>query len=211
MSKYCGNCGAKLDDNARVCGQCGIPLHGAPSKIPGVKADTSERQKKVKKTLKRIVALIAIVIALAIAINIAFNFTGYRGLLRKVMHAYAGYDIDTLVSLSSDMYYYGTEEYAEYYFENVAGRNLDYYENSVGHNFKLSYDISETYTLSGRKLDEMLDNISGTYPNFDVGTIQKIRVICVDVTAKQGQKSTRSELQVTLSKESGSWKLLFMN
>lgn len=29
MSKFCGNCGAKLEDDARVCGNCGTPLDGA--------------------------------------------------------------------------------------------------------------------------------------------------------------------------------------
>ena len=59
MAKFCGNCGAQLDDNAKVCGQCGTPV-GTLSAIPSVKIVDPEKQKKTKKTLKLICGLIAI-------------------------------------------------------------------------------------------------------------------------------------------------------
>ena len=30
MTRFCGNCGAPLDDDALVCGQCGTPIDGDP-------------------------------------------------------------------------------------------------------------------------------------------------------------------------------------
>jgi len=33
MSKFCGVCGAQADDDARICGQCGTPLDGAPAPV----------------------------------------------------------------------------------------------------------------------------------------------------------------------------------
>ena len=50
-----------------------------------------------------------------IAVNVVLKFTGYNGLLRKVMKAYETYDIEKLVSLSSNIYYYGEENYGEDY------------------------------------------------------------------------------------------------
>lgn len=211
MSKFCGNCGAELDDNARVCGQCGTPLEATPSKIPGVKIVAPEKQKKAKKTIKLIISLIAIVVVAAIAINIASNFTGYKGLLRKVMNAYEDYDIDTLVSLSSDMYYYGEEDWVEYYFEYSVGNNLDYFESYVGHNYKLSYDVQEVYTLSERKLDTLLDTIESSNPDFDISTISQVKVADIKVTAKEGKSSVSMSVQVTITKENGTWKLLYID
>lgn len=210
MSKYCGNCGAKLDDNAKVCGQCGTPVEGVPAKIPGVKIVDPEKQKKVKKTAKLIIGLIVVVVVAVIAVNIISSFTGHNGLLRKVMNAYEDYDIDTLVSLSSDIYYYGEENYAEIYFENSVGSVLDSFESSVGHSYQLSYEVNETYTMSDRRISETMDTIENMYPDFDVSMIEEIAVSEITVTATQGSRSVNRDLNIIMSKEDGTWKLLYI-
>lgn len=210
MAKFCGNCGAKLDDDAKVCGQCGTPLDGASTNISGLKVVDPEKQKKVKKTLKLVAILAALVVVAVVALNIASKYTGYNGLLRKVMTAYENYDIDTLVSLSSDMYYYGEEDWVEYYFEYTVGNNLDSFESSVGHSYKLSYEVDETYVMSERKADEMLNEIENTYADFDISVIDKIVVADLTLTAKQGSKSVNRDIKVIMSKENGAWKLLYI-
>ena len=209
MAKFCGNCGAELDDNAKVCGQCGPPVDGN-TKAPAVKIIDPEKKKKAKKAAQLIIALVALVAVAAIAINVVSNFTGYNGLLRKVMTAYKGYDIDTLISLSSDVYYYGEDDYAENYFEYHVGEVLDSFESSVGHSYQLSYDVNETYTMSERKMKETLEEIEYTYSDFDVSTIEKIVVSDLTVTAKQGSKSVNRDLNIIMSKENGTWKLLYI-
>lgn len=211
MAKFCGNCGAKLDDDAKVCGQCGTPLDGVPSKTIGLKTADPEKQKKVRKTVKLIAVLAAIVVIAVIGLDIASKFTGYNGLLRKVMTAYENYDIDTLVSLSSDMYYYGEEEWAEYYFEYSVGNDLDYFESYVGHNYKLNYDVQEVYTLSERKMDTILDAVESNYPDFDINTISQVKIANVEVTAKEGASSVSLSVEVTMTKENGDWKLLYID
>ena len=210
MAKFCGNCGAKLDDDAKVCGQCGTPLDGASTNISGLKVVDPEKQKKVKKAVKLAAVLAALVVVAVIALNIASKYTGYNGLLRKVMTAYENYDIDTLVSLSSDMYYYGEEDWVEYYFEYTVGNNLDSFESSVGHSYKLSYEVDETYVVSERKADEMLNEIENTYADFDISVIDKIVVADLTLTAKQGSKSVNRDIKVIMSKENGVWKLLYI-
>lgn len=209
MAKFCGNCGAPLDDNAKVCGQCGTPVDDG-TKVPSVKIVDPEKKKKGKRIFKLAVALIVVVIVAVAAINVVSKFTGYNGLLRKVMAAYEGYDIDTLVSLSSDIYYYGEEDYVEYYFENIVGTSLDSFESAVGHSYQLSYEVNETYTMSERKEKETLEEIETAYPDFDADMIEKIVVSNLTVTAKQGDKSVEKELNITMSKEDGTWKLLYI-
>ena len=210
MAKFCGNCGTQLEDNAKICGQCGTPLDGASTKIPGLKVVDSEKQKKLKKMGKRIVALVALVIVAVIAFNVVAQYTGANGLLRKVMSAYKEYDIDTLISLSSDMYFYGEEDWVEYYFEYNVGDDLDSFESSVGHSYKLTYEVNEIYTVSDRKLDDMLDQIEYTYADFDIGVIEKIVITDLTVTAKQGSKSVSRDMNIVMSKENGSWRLLYI-
>ena len=157
-----------------------------------------------------IVAVVVLVAVATTAINVAVKFTGYNGLTRKVMAAYEKYDIDTLVSLSSDIYYYDDEEYVENYFKDSIGRMLDLFDSTIGHNYKLSYDVNETYKMSERKMRETIEEIEGIYPDFDVSSIQKIVVADITVKASQGNTSVESDLHLTMSKENGAWKLLYM-
>ena len=209
MARFCGNCGAQIDENAKVCGQCGTPVEDS-TKMPPVKVVDSEKKKKNKKIFKAMIALALVAVVAVTAINVVSKFTGYNGLLRKVMTAYEGYDIDTLVSLSSDIYYYGEEDYVESYFENSVGSALDSFETSVGHSYQFSYEVNETYTMSERKTKEVLDGIEYTYPDFDVSIIEEMVVSDITVTAKQGSKSVERDLNITMSKENGTWKLLYI-
>lgn len=212
MAKFCGNCGAQLDDDARVCGQCGTPIDGNQSNIPGLKVVNPEEKKKQMKKVKIVIAIVIVVVIAIIGVKITLNFTGTNGFVRNVMKAYKEYDIDALVNLSSEMYYYSDyDNYVDEYFENSVGSNIDSFESSVGHSYKMSYKIEEIYDLSQRKQDEMIKDIEYLYPEFDVDTISKISVANVKVTAKQGSKSANKNVKITMSKEGKKWKLLYIN
>ncbi len=209
MAKFCGHCGAPLDDDARVCGRCGSPVDDGG--IPGVRVVDPERQKKRSKQIKTAVALLIVVILVFAGIGIVRSLTGTNGLIRKVMAAYQDYDIDALVDLSSDVYYYSDyEDYVSEYFEYAVGSNIDSFEESVGHSYKLSYEIEEVYELSERKQEEFLSGIEFAYPDFDVDTISKIVVAELKVSAKQGSKSAKKDVEITMTKEGSAWKLLYL-
>lgn len=210
MAKFCGNCGARLEDDAKICGKCGTSVEGVTTSIPGLKVTDPEKQKKVKKTFKLVAGLMVLLIVAGIAFNVVSQYTGYNGLLRKVMAAYEKYDIDTLISLSSNMYYYGDEDSVEYYFESKVGENLDSFEASVGHNYKLSYKVNETYAMSERKENDLLDDIENAYMDFDISKIKKVVVADLTLTAKQGNKSTNRDMSIVMTKENGSWRLLYI-
>ena len=207
MARFCGHCGSPLDDDAKVCGQCGTPVDGAD-------IDSIEKVRKKSKVKKRIKILIGIVLIIAIAISairIITSFTGPQGTIRKAMKAYKKYDLDELIELSSDMYYYGSyDKYVDDYFSQAIGESLDRFDESIGHNYKISYEITDTYKVSERKKDEMLKNIEFSFPNFDVETIQEIIVSEVKVKASRGSKSLSDTLKITLSKEGDSWKVLYI-
>lgn len=209
MSKYCGNCGTKLKDNAKKCRKCGTPFEEIPAEISGIKT-VMPMKKRLKKAVKTVAVSAVIIAAAVIAITVALKYTGYNGVLRKTMAAYKKYDIDTLIDLSSDMYYYGAGDWVENYFENSVGEDLDFYEASVGHSYKLSYEVNEIYTLSERRLDKILDEIENTYAGFDVGIIKKVVVADLTVTAVQGDKSVSKDISIFISKENGSWRLLYI-
>jgi len=210
MAKYCGNCGAQMADSARVCGNCGTHFGGGAIKVFDPEKKKA-RDRKTKRIIKLCVGLVVLALVAVLAFQVINKFTGYNGLVRKVMTAYEEYDIEALVDMSSDMYYYGSDDYAEYYFENAVGYELDYFESEVGHNYKLSYEVDEIYTLSRRNMDTILDDISWMYSDFDVSMIEQIVVANITVTARQGSKSVDRDLKITMSKEEGTWKVLYID
>lgn len=198
-----------MDDDAKVCGQCGTPVDGDISTSP-VKIIDPQMHKKFKNIFKLVIVLVLVATVGITAFNVVSKFTGYNGLIRKVMTAYEKYDIDTLVSLSSDIYYYGEENYAEDYFENIVGTAIDSFEASVGHSYQMSYEVKETYTISERKANEILEGIGYSYPDFDVSIIEELVNSDIIITAEQDGKLVNRDINVTMSKENGSWKLLYI-
>lgn len=214
MAKFCGNCGTRLEDNARICGNCGTPLEGLSVGIPNLKTNNPGKRKNRKKIVKRAAVLAILAVIIVIAFNLVPQRIGYNGLLRKIMAAYQEYDMDTLISLSSDIHYYGMdyygeEDWIEYYFDSV-GNDLDSFENSVGYRYKFTYEVNEIYTLSERRLDELLKEIERVYPDFDESIIEKAAVADVTITAKQGNKSVEQNRKIVMSQEDKEWKLLYI-
>lgn len=200
-----------MDDDARVCGQCGTPIDGESGRIPGLEPIDPEKKKKLAKRIKTAVVLLAVAIVAIVGVRVALSYTGTNGLVRKVMAAYEKYDIDALIALSSDMYYYSDyENYVDEYFEYAVGSSIDSFESSVGHSYKMTYEIEEIYDLSQRKQDEVLKGIEFMYPDFDAELISKVSAASVKITAKQGSRSASERITITMVKEGGTWKLLYI-
>lgn len=213
MPKFCGNCGFQLADDAKICGNCGTPCAdvpaGPPAPVSGAAyVDTAKRAKNKKIAIFVIGAVILIVIAV-IVVGIISSFVGYKGAVRKIMNAYEDYDMDTILAMSSDVYYYMDENYVEEYFGKTIASDLDEFGERVGHNYKLSYKITETYEMPKYRSEDVLNALS-LYEDFDVDIISEILVVELEVTAKDNETRTMP-LELTLTKEDGSWRLLYMS
>lgn len=218
MSKFCGNCGAQMDDSARVCGNCGTPFEMptvSNARIPGVTYVDPEvkarKTAKIKKTL-RITVIIAVLVAVAIlAVNIVSAFTGYKGTVRKIMNAFKEYDLNTIVSLSSS-YYDAREDESDVYdnFGDIISNALDSFEERVGHKYKFSYEITYSYKMSEHKFQDLINTLS-YYDEFAAENISEAMVVQVDAIAKEGNTRYIRKLKLTLTKEEGTWKLLYLD
>lgn len=209
MGKFCGNCGAPLDDDAKVCGQCGTPVNESfPDDINFNPADIG-KGKKMKKRIKTIAICFVLIVVVVVGINIGSNFVGKKGLIRKAMKAFEEYNIGTIVSLSSDIYYYyGDEDAVESYFENSVGQMLDEFEDTIGYNYKLSYKINEIYEVSERRERDLFESFRSVFSELDVSMIDKVSMADITLTIKQGERSLNKSLQITMTKEGKDWKLL---
>lgn len=211
MNKFCGYCGAKLDSEDRVCGECGTPVSDVGNSGVGGRINPAAKQ-KIKKRVKIAVIMVAILAVVAAAAVIVLNVIGPRGLVHKTMMAYEKYDIDTIIENSSEVYYYASyEDAAEEYFKFAVGSGLDYYESSVGHSCKYSYDIDEIFTLSERKYASVVSNLESIYPDYNVDMIEEIVVANLVVTAKRDKNTASGEVCITMTKESDGWKILYID
>ncbi len=209
MARFCGNCGMRLEDNDRVCGNCGMPCGDMPQVKPVVKP--------AKKSRKGIVAaIICVVIAVVLLITgvstLAAN-SGYKGLLKKTIKAYINYDIDKIVDNASESYDYSYSSYAEYYFTTRIDNSLETFDDYVGYNYKLTYEIEDSYIASERYLSEIKSTLAAKYGTFDTDIIKKVAIAEVTVTAtsKSGNQKYTQTMQITLTKEKGSWKVLYID
>lgn len=210
MAKFCGNCGAPLDEGARVCGQCGTPVDGMPASTPKLNIQDPEKQKKTQKTVRLAALLVGLLVVAVLLINLVPRYTGYRGLVRRVMAAYEDYDVDALTDLASELYDMYDDDSAGDYFEYTVGSALDYFEEAVGHDYALSYEIEEIYDLSERKLDSLRDELELSYSDFDADEIRRVVVAEITLTAKEGKRSSQRHVQLSMVKESDGWKVLFL-
>lgn len=209
MAKFCGNCGAQMDDAAKVCGNCGVPFSGSDVQVKYEDPEKKEQERqKMKKLATKYGMIAAGAIALIILIGIIVANTGLNGMVKDVTKAHKKFDLDALVEMSSDLYYYADESYAEMVFQNVLDSHHDYFEQEVGHKYKISYETIETYELSKRNLEEALEQIAMIFPDFDVEMIDKIKIARVEMRARQGGEEMYMHMELVFSKENGKWRLL---
>lgn len=212
MAKFCGNCGAKLDDDAKVCGQCGLPLEGTVLKTPRVKVQDPAKQQKMQKNLRMAAIAVIAVVVLVFASKLVAANTGYNSVLKKTMKAYMAYDTEALADMASDVYYYyfnsDVEDYVAFAFKAKLNQDMDSFEASIGQDYKLSYEVQKTYKLSKRKMDSIKETLQTQLPDYDQDEMTEVVVADVRVDAKQGKMNTSKNISVIMSKENGKWKLL---
>lgn len=224
MAKFCGNCGTKADDGARVCGNCGTPfdnegMNGVQN-IPGVNYVTPEKKEKTKKKIKKVLGLIIFLVVLGFGVNIVSNFIGYKGAVHKIMKAYKEYDVDAICDETSEIYSYmeveeeepvgsAQEELAEY-IENSMSYDWNMFDEQLGYEYKINYEITRKYELSNHRYNDLIEQYS-YYDWFDEDLLGDVIVVEVTIEAKEDKNSISIEKDLYLSKEGNSWKLLYWN
>ena len=83
MAKFCGNCGAKLDVNARVCGYCGTPVAGAPTNVPGINVHGVARNRNSNNIIKWGALLVIVIIVILVAFKLFSGVTGGNSIVGK--------------------------------------------------------------------------------------------------------------------------------
>lgn len=217
MAGFCRNCGAKLDDEAMVCGQCGTPVKAAEEKsnanaskieIPGMDKINPEMKSKAKK-----IAIIGgIVIVALIILGVVFNMisanTGYKGMINKY---FKGLEKGNAESMSECLSDYLSDQYTdlEDYLDEFIDNKLDNYEREVGENPKITIEISKDSKLSDRKLDNLKEMIEQYDSSYDADDISSARRLDIKLRIKgRDDKMVDKINDVCIVKEAGNWKII---
>ncbi len=212
MAGFCGNCGSKLNDGDRVCGNCGMPVAEIPTDNPVLNAGPSAAPTPVKPKIgSRLIILAAaaaavIIVAVAGFVLILGN-GGYKGTVKKMVKALQNEDMEALEELASSIGedVYG-RNYLDYYEEMVDGV-LDNYEDAVGSIKNISYSIEDASEVSERRVENIKENLEDYY-DADVDEIEEIVMVDLVLTVKGSKRSRVCQSEnLYLIKEDGEWKI----
>lgn len=210
MAKFCGNCGARMDDAAKICGNCGTAFETVSVSVISSEQNFPKSNLAVKKYLKIAFSVVVLVVIAVVGFNIASAFTGYKGAIRKTVNAFEDYDMETLISMASELNYYANdEETIENHFNEKVEERLDYYEDKVGANLKISYEIASETDYSERKIENFLENYNNE--NLDWSEVKQIKKVSLNLTVKGSDEEINSDVDsLYLIKENGNWKILYI-
>lgn len=211
MSSFCSNCGSRINEGDRVCGNCGTLIASAPvSGRPILSAPTQKKSKS--KIIVLIGAAVFLIVVAVIAVNVVGSFAGYKGTIRKMVKALQNDDMVKLKSLTSSV---SDEIYGRHcpdvseWNQNRVSETLDKYEDNVGVIKKISFKISDTTELSARRVKDVKDLLVRDY-NVDVSGIKKIMEVEMTLTVKGSKKSASYRVKhLYMIKEKGGWKLYY--
>ena len=227
MAKFCSNCGAQMQDEDKVCGQCGTFVDSGtasntgytatiPVAAPNGYVNNNTRNTELSKNAKvgkivvlSVVALLGLLMVFGLS-KIIGNNTGYKGTLNKYCKAVKDYDVEVMESIVSPLaedesYYYG------YDLEERLDKSLDgqisLIEDKVGDIKKVEYEISKSKTLSKSKLEELLSQYETKF-NSDVSDIKEVMDVDLKLKVKGSNKNATFPVSLYLIKQKGGWKIL---
>lgn len=214
MAGFCGNCGKPLGDEDRVCGNCGTVVSGkmATTGNSDIQKNVGNTKNTGSKRITYVVAAIIGVVALVIASNVIKSNTGYNATIKKMVKAFADYDMPALLQLTSEVSdeIYG-QRYSdlEDYYDDRVSDSLDVIEERVGTIKSISYEITDFVEFSERKLNGVKDELIDRY-HLDVDGIKQIVQVDLKLTVKGNRKNSSYNVDsLILIKENGGWKLFY--
>ena len=217
MAKFCSNCGFRMEDDDKVCGNCGTPVAvvgGTPKTVipqSGKKFSVPKIDLKDPKVKKIIIIAAIAVVAIAVVIggiSIIKSLNGYQRVLDKCAKAIQKNDAETIVAQLSSVYTEWTDEDALIrWIENEVDDILDAAEDKVGTIKSVSIEVVDEKDISERKVNNFKEYLEDNL-DFDTRGIKSIKEVKYRIVVK-GSKDTYKTKSTTgyLIKESGGWKI----
>ncbi len=210
MTKFCTNCGNPLDETASFCERCGAPNpdHAASGSRSLAKRGLGGPKRNRRRRLSVIIGVLAAVTVCLVLVITLSSRTGYRGVIRKYVKAVENVDGWAAAELVSDAQKEGFNlddsdiaDIYEWQFET----DMDSYEERVGRDVRLSWKLDDFDVMEKRERDNFVDMYDSM--GMDMDDIKKVAEAEIVLDAKGRDKEREYEIELTLVKENGKWKL----
>ena len=229
---YCSNCGQEMPVGARFCSGCGAaqsqpqqiqqsmqPQQPQPQPVQqqygqpmqpqfyGMPMNGFMQPKKNKKPLIIILSILA-VLCIAAAIVLPLNLNGKassKRVLKEYISAVEQRDYSRMVSvyLPEDREWY--DDYVNEYF---GGNGTRYIEYNYGRIRNVDWSVREVSELSDRELDELNEDIAGSYDEDYTVTRAFRYTLEMTITYEDGETDTDDEDDIYVIKVGSRWYLL---
>jgi uncharacterized membrane protein YvbJ len=212
---FCGKCGAKNDDSAVFCAECGNRIQAAapvapaaPAANPAPAAPVATGSKPGFTLNNRNIGIIAVaavaVIALLISCFFIFGGRSYKDVVKDYFKATEKADAKLMMELLPDdliKYVMKEEDMTKKEMTEELQDSLDmihrYYDE-----VKISYEITDTEDFDKDELKE----IKEMYEEIDV-KVKDAMIVEVEVTMELDGDERTTTQELTLIKVGGSWYL----
>lgn len=205
---FCGKCGAKNEDNAEVCSNCGAQLKvNKSTQISLSLPEQNERNKRMG-----IIAVVIVAIA-AILISVFLFGGGYKSTIKKYVNASFEGDAKSLLKLipkkmvgyvleeaKQEGYYLSDTEDLIPYLNEELREQLDYLDSYFGEGWKYSYEITEEEDVK----DTDLEDIKVEYKKLGI-KVSDAKSVDVEITATSDETEASNSLYIDLIKVGHSW------
>ena len=222
MKKYCGNCGALLEEKAKFCGNCGAVVEPISEKEEQDAKAEPKKKRAGKKAAVAVAVIVIIALVAGVAVKVLPQIGGPERVLDKVITACENNDVEALVKLSPDAFSVYPEGTVDSLFDECMDYVVGSFADELGSGYELTYTIDDTYEFSNSMLERMMDDIwdfsydgyydydysDYTYYEYDLDDIEEGTVFCLTVTATSGAETVADYAEIALAKENGTWKLV---
>ncbi len=187
---YCRKCHKQSPDNFVNCAYCGAKLNQPKKKVPT--AFVKKKQVKGKPSFKTLVASAFIfAVALSVAAILTAVFTGSKpekivknftsAIETKNENLYYSLFDDDIKEYKKENRYFADEET----FENMVSpmyESVDFYTEKCGEDYKLSYTITSSKTLSEAELKDFTECLEKGFSYIKMPS--RVELLGVNITVK---------------------------
>lgn len=206
---FCGNCGAKNEENATFCHACGAPLTTTEKKVDGL-GQITIRQKQTN--IKAIFSIVAVVVVVALIGFWLFGGRSYEKTIDKYFDASMNGDVNAILDLlppgmmekAMEQQGYSDQDMEEFIAqaESELQSQISSLDTMMGENWKLDCEVLSDTDITG---DELLD-IQNVYNEYAV-KVKAAKTVDVTVSIKFGEQERTQDMEMTVVKVGRSWYL----
>lgn len=205
---FCGKCGAKNENNAKFCTECGAILNGVNMQedLSSVTTDLNDKNRKVGMIAVFIIALVGVVM-----IWLLFGGRSYKAAIEQYFDATFEADAEAIMDLlPEELMDYILEEEGYELDECMDEMNeelqeaLDSLDNYLGENWHASYEILNVEDMSSSDLEDLREAYEDE--NIDM-KVSAAKTVEVEITVKAEDSENSNTMDLTLIKVGRSWYL----